>query len=114
MTDCCSMLRDLADPKYGDRVKNLIDRAAKRTGLSYVRAREIWYGNARRIEQHEYLKIKAAWEQKKSKDEDRKLLNEWHQHRAQMASIEAVLLQKDEEYYREIFAPFKQALGRIC
>lgn len=113
MSDVRKRLRELSLPcPLGDRVKSAIDRAAKEADLSYVRAREIWYGNARRIEHHEAEKIERAWERKQTQQRNRELLNEWHQHRAQMARIEALLAQ-DEEFYSEMLAPYRQAMGRI-
>lgn len=54
-------LRRLAEPlQFGDRTKYAIDRAAKRAGLSYWRAFDIWYGKARRIEEHEAQNIETA------------------------------------------------------
>lgn len=58
---CAASLRQLAEPlHFGDRTKYAIDRAAKRAGLSYWRAFDIWYGKARRIEVHEVQGINAA------------------------------------------------------
>ena len=54
MTDARAALHELAEPwSRGDRVKVAIDRAARRAGLAYWRAFDIWYGKARRIEPHE-------------------------------------------------------------
>lgn len=54
-------LRRLAEPiPAGDRVKQQIARAARRAGLTYSRARSLWYGNGRRIEAVELEAIRAA------------------------------------------------------
>lgn len=57
-----SDLRELAEPATRDeKVRSIIDRAARRAGLSYWRAYNIWFGKARRIEPEEREAIKAAW-----------------------------------------------------
>ncbi|MCJ2051199.1 hypothetical protein [Methylobacterium sp. J-070] len=54
-------LRELARPFLsGDRVKAQIGRAARRSGLTYWRAFDVWYGKARRIEAAEIEAIRAA------------------------------------------------------
>jgi len=112
MIDIRSAVRELALPcPVGDRVKSAIERAAKQADIPYERMKKIWYGEARRIEAHEAEKIQRAWDRKKSKEEKRKWLNEWHQHRAQMARIES-LLSQDEEFYSEMVAAFKHGMGR--
>jgi hypothetical protein len=56
-----ALLKQLAEPlQFGDRTKYAIDRAARRAGLSYWRAFDIWYGKARRIETHEAESIETA------------------------------------------------------
>jgi hypothetical protein len=44
----------------GDQVKAAIGRAADRTGLPISRTRDIWYGDARRIEAWEMERLVAA------------------------------------------------------
>lgn len=53
-------LRGLANPKYGEKHKTLIQRAADLAGLSYWRAFDIWYRKARRLEISEREAIVAA------------------------------------------------------
>jgi hypothetical protein len=46
-----ALVRQCAEPgPAGDNIKGAIRRASSRTGLSFSRARDIWYGDARRIE----------------------------------------------------------------
>lgn len=54
-------LRRLASPRpENDRVKTAIARAARRAGLSYWRAFDLWYGKARRIDAAELRAIRDA------------------------------------------------------
>ncbi|WP_455976562.1 hypothetical protein [Methylorubrum populi] len=54
-------LRDLARPfSAGDPVKARIERAARRAGLSYWRAFDLWYRKARRVQAAEIEAIRAA------------------------------------------------------
>ena len=54
-------LRELAWPiQTDDRIKTQIARAARRAGLSYWRAFDIWYRKARRVEAVEIEAIRAA------------------------------------------------------
>jgi hypothetical protein len=59
--ETAAALRQLAEPRPGgDRIKCAIARAARRAGLSYWRAYDLWYGRARRVDATEAEKIKAA------------------------------------------------------
>ena len=60
-------LRGLADPRPDDdRVKTAIGRAARKAGLRYWRAFDLWYGKARRIDAWELEAIRAAARAKKT------------------------------------------------
>lgn len=97
MTDAAAALRELAEPwSRGDRVKVAIDRAARRAGLAYWRAFDIWYGKARRIEPHEIDAIQDAL-LKRRKEVTR---NELHDLRTRLTRLEALLVQTDEEFHR--------------
>jgi hypothetical protein len=74
----------------------MIDRAARRAGLSYWRAFDIWYGKARRIEQAERASIAEALEHKR-KEATR---NELHELRLRLARLEAILAGKDPDFHR--------------
>ena len=52
------MLKEIGGP---GPIKSAIFRAAKLTGLPYGRVWNVWYGKARRIEDHEFQKITTAW-----------------------------------------------------
>ena len=67
-------LRRLATPNpENDRIKTAIGRAARRAGLSYWRAYDLWYGKARRVDATELIAIRAA-QRSKSKEAQNDLL----------------------------------------
>lgn len=90
-------LRELADPRPGgDPVKSAIDRAARRCGLTYWRAFDIWYRKARRIEEFESDAIAAAVVKRR-----RELArNEFHELRIRLARLESMLAQSDPDFHR--------------
>lgn len=97
MTDAAAALRELSEPwSRGDRVKAAIDRAARRAGLSYWRAFDIWYGKARRIEDVERARIAEALEHKR-KEATR---NELHELRLRIVRLEAILARSDPDFHR--------------
>jgi hypothetical protein len=97
MTDAAAALRELSEPwSRGDRVKAAIERAARRAGLSYWRAFDIWYGKARRIDQREHARIAEALEHKR-KEATR---NELHELRLRLVRLEAILARTDPDFRR--------------
>src|SRR5262245_21383642 len=103
MTDACTMLRDISEPKYGERTKVLSARCAKLTGLGFFRVKAIWYGYERRIEYDEYQKIKAAhikWQMMKVKHVQ-------HELEAFLSGLQASLSRIDESFH----SPTIDALG---
>jgi hypothetical protein len=90
-------LRELADPRPGgDRVKAAIDRAAKRAGLSYWRAFDIWYGKARRVEEFERDAISEALNKKR----EEAARNEFHELKTRLLRLESILVQTDPDFHR--------------
>lgn len=90
-------LHELAEPWVGgERVKRAIERAAKRAGLSYWRAFDIWYGKARQIQQFELDAIADALGQKRKEDQR----NEAHELRLRITRLESLLAQADADFYR--------------
>lgn len=102
--EAAAALRELAEPiDFGMKVKVAIDRAARRSGLTYWRAFDLWYGKARRLEQFERDQLAEALE-KKRKEAAR---NEFQQLRAQMARLESLLVQIDPDFHRESVAALR-------
>jgi hypothetical protein len=98
--DPAQMLRALSDP--GARTKVAIDQAARRSGLHYWRAFDIWYGKARRIEPHEIEKIKQALDAKndQARADERATRDELQALKSRIARLEARLAAEDEDVHR--------------
>lgn len=110
MTDTTVMLRELSEPwPSGGRVKAAIDRAARRAGLSYWRAFDIWYGKARRIEDFERVQIAEAVETKR-KEAAR---NELHELKTRLARLESLLVQTDPDFHGESVAALRDHRGQM-
>lgn len=97
MSDVSASLRELAEPwAGGERIKTVIDRAARRAGLSYWRAFDIWYGKARCVRDFEVTAIHEAIARKR-KEEAR---NELAELRTRLLRLESLLVQTDPEFHR--------------
>jgi hypothetical protein len=58
-----TFVRRCAEPRLpGDSVKAAIRCASRRLGLSFTRTRDIWYGDARRIDAAEMDRLRQAAE----------------------------------------------------
>jgi hypothetical protein len=58
-----TLVRRCAEPRPpGDQVKAAIRRASRRLGLPFTRTRDIWYGDARRIDAAEMDRLRQAAE----------------------------------------------------
>ena len=92
-----SALKELAEPfTRGDKIKAMIARAARRAGLSYWRAFDLWYAKARRVEPYETAAIESALDSKR-KEEAR---NEFRELKVRLARLESRLVQTDEDFHR--------------
>ena len=98
MNEIAVQLRELSEPwEMGDKIKAAIDRAARRSGLSYWRTFDLWYGKARRIEQYEINAVVAELAEKKRQE----TRNEFHELKTRLAILESRLLQVDSDFHRE-------------
>lgn len=100
-------LRELSEPwSGGEKIKSAIDRAARRAGLSYWRAYDIWYGKARRIEDFEREQIAAALRAKLERD----ARNEFHELKTRLALLEARLLAGDADFHSPALAALRESM----
>lgn len=98
MTDLTLSLRALAEPRSADEyVKDAITRAAKRAGLEYWRAFDIWYGKARQVRDFEITAVLAALE-KKQREAAR---NEFAELKSRLALLESRIAQIDPDFDRK-------------
>jgi NAD(P)H-nitrite reductase large subunit len=64
-TEMQDFVRTAAMPVMaGELIGSQIARAARRLGLSKSRAKALWYGEARRIDAHEYMLARNLYEAK--------------------------------------------------
>jgi hypothetical protein len=99
VTEAATLIRKAAEPRpIGDSVKAAIRRAAQRLGFSFSRSKDIWYGDARRIDADEMDALRSL--------------------ATRYANIAATLRHQDEDFYRtqadalEYFANRIGGLGR--
>lgn len=109
MADVQTMLRKIADAQYGERLKTIIDRLSKDIGLSPVRTREIWYGYHRRLEQHEYEKIKTAYLRNRIYVAEKGILELENT----ISSLKALLRATDEDFHRPTLDALRGVRGRV-
>jgi hypothetical protein len=63
------LIKQCAEPRpVGDSVKAAIGRAARRLGWSYSRAKDVWYGGARRIDVAEMDRLRSSAEDQKNNE----------------------------------------------
>lgn len=92
-----SFLRELAEPmERGEKIRPIIERAARRAGLSYWRTYNIWYRKAGRVSEAERARIAEALEHKR-KEATR---NELHELRLRLVRLEAILARTDTDFRR--------------
>jgi hypothetical protein len=90
VTEVAEGLKALSEPRpSGDRIKTAISRAARRAGLSYWRAFDLWYGKARRIDAAELEAIRAANQKHSRRGADAS--DELKQLRERISALEALV-----------------------
>jgi hypothetical protein len=107
MIDPAPALKELATSASRDEtIKQMVERAARLTGLSYWRTFDLWYDKARNItdEEREAISIALA---KRRLEADR---NEARELRVRLTRLEARLLQTDEDFYREEIGQIRNAV----
>jgi hypothetical protein len=98
-----TLVRSIAEPRaVGDSVKVSISKAARRLGFSFSRAKDIWYGDARRIDAAEIDKLRELAGQ-------RRLLLA----RQSVLELRHALAGSDEGSYREVVASLDYALRHL-
>lgn len=110
MSEVAAALRELSEPRErGEKIGQVIGRAARRAGLPYWRTFDIWYGKARRVEDRERTAIAAALD-KKRREAAR---NELHELRTRLTRLESLLAQSDPDFHRESLAQTRQHLRTL-
>lgn len=101
VSDAMQMVQLAAEPRpVGDSVKAAINRSARRLGWSFTRTRDVWYGDARRIDVREMDALREI-ERKRDEaatDAERRRKLE------QLAVLRTRLSMRDPEFHREDIA----------
>lgn len=100
-SDAMRIVQLAAEPRpVGDSVKAAIGRAAKRLRWSYTRTRDVWYGDARRIDVRE---MDALREVERRRDDAASEL-ERRRRLEQLAVLRTRLHMRDPDFHREDIA----------
>lgn len=120
MSETAKWIQELAEPRPGgEKVYVAIERAAKLAGLTYWRAREIWYSKARQIETFEIDQIADAIKLKNEKEARDELRNL----KARLQRLESRFAAGDKDFYspsidharelvRQLSGPYRPLAGR--
>lgn len=97
VANASELLHQLSEPLGpGERANSALNRAQHLAGLKYWRAFDIWYRKARRIEDHEFEKIKTALRIKR----ESAARNELHDIKIRIARLESLLRTQDPDFHR--------------
>lgn len=95
----------------GEGVKSTVARAARATGFSYTRARDIWYGDARRIDASEMDALRRLERERAEK------LRAIHREKLsaieQLAALRARLQTRDADFHKPDIDAIDFALERM-
>jgi hypothetical protein len=101
-------LREVAGPiTRAEKVSSAIETVARRVGITYWRAFDIWYGKARRVTPDECAAIESALERKRNEAER----NELHELKIRLAKLEARLATTDPDFHEQSIAGMRAAFA---
>lgn len=107
LAEASALVRDVAEPRpVGDSVKAAIVRAARRLGFTFTRTKDIWYGDARRIDSGEMdalRRAKAERRQSEARGEARAAVG-------RLLALREMLARRDPHFHREDIAALERAL----
>jgi hypothetical protein len=100
VAEASALLRSfVGDAPAGTKVKSLITSAAKAAGWPVTRAKDVWYGDARRIEAHEMDRLRAV----AAKLEIERTIN-------RLLALREGLAKTDPDFHRETIDALERAL----
>jgi hypothetical protein len=100
VSEARALVRRIAEPReVGDSVKAAIVRAARRLGFRFHRTRDLWYGDARRIDADEMDRLREL----AAKAEARTAV-------ANLLALRNSLAQADPDFHRPTIAALDDAL----
>lgn len=108
ISDAMHLVKLAAGPRVGgESVKLAIGRAARSLKWSFTRTRDIWYGNARRLDAHEMDKLRSL----ERKHLDALAEPDLRKHVAQIAALRARLNALDPDFHRNDIAALDYLLS---
>lgn len=97
------LVRRIAEPRdVGDSVKAAIVRAARRLGFPFSRTKDLWYGDARRIDASEMDRLRDLAAKREAE-----LL------RSRLLALRDGLAATDAEFHRETIDALERALRNM-
>lgn len=97
ISDAMRLVRLAAEPRIvGDSIKAAVNRAARTLGFTPTRTRDLWHGNARRIDSREMDALRAV----ERRQNLRFLESGYRKHVEQLAALRARLQSRDAEFHR--------------
>jgi hypothetical protein len=110
ISDAMRLVRLAAEPQQiGDSKKAQIGRAARTLGWSYTRARDIWYGCARRIEVNEMDALRELEQRSNAAELD----GERWKNLEQIAMLKARLEMRDRDFHAHDIAALQWMLDQL-
>ena len=103
------LVRLVAEPRpAGDSVKAAIGRAARRVGFTFVRTKNLWYGDARRIDAAEIDTLRRATAQRRDNLDAGRA--EARDAITRLSAMRAALVAKDPDFFGPDIASLEHAL----
>lgn len=98
-----TLVRTIAEPRaVGDSVKVSISKAARRLGFTFSRAKDIWYGDARRIDAAEIDRLREIAGRQEAELAVSRVVD-----------LRSRLAATDEDGYREAIASLDRAIDHL-
>lgn len=110
ISDAMRLVRIAAEPRQvGDSVKVAITRAARVLSWKRTRARDVWYGSARRIDVREMDALRALEQQR----EQAAATAGWRRNLEQVAVLRTRLHMRDPDFHAADIAALDWLLGEL-
>lgn len=109
-SDAMRLVKLAAEPRHvGDSVKSAILRASRCLGWTVSRTRDIWYGEAHRLDSREMDTLRAI----ERRQNLRFLQGDYRKNVEQLAALRARLQSRDAEFHRDDIAAIGWLLDEL-